>query len=414
MKHLDELHKNDHQYVYLNENETKLSDLLLPLWQARKLILGITLGTVVIGGVGSVIFSKYRSEGFFQFGGAIPLQKRGSDAKDVDASAGILISDYKRYAASFQSAERFAEYVQQDKLSNVPEVIELRKTFASREGINTRIEPIYSFTKMDAKELGGAGKDGNNNVIGLRINYASASPEIAQKAVGLLGTYAMDSIVYLIYSDALRFKHAEMNTKITELENDIIFNNERLEKYKRKGGNLKQIISRYPNAANQAPSQVVAVTEESARYLSPVAQLMGSEVEISDASESILKAKREQQQYKLLREYYDQVKVLLDSTKSGETILRGLEPIKQAVFKGKNMEDEAIRYVFNNITIDNQSAFNVYLDKSRFIAGPSLPENRTQRLSLVLLLSAVLGFVAATCIVLGRSWLKKNTTSNES
>ncbi|WP_332859497.1 lipopolysaccharide biosynthesis protein [Janthinobacterium svalbardensis] len=416
MKHLDELQQDDHQHVYFDENETKLSDLLLPLWHARKLIIGVTLGATVIGGVGSMILSKYKSEGFFQFGGAIPLQKKIKDPKDgreIEPPTGIAISDYKRYAAAFHSAERFAEYTQEDKLTNAPEVINLRKTFASREGISARIEPIYSFTKLDAKELGGGSKDSDSNVIGLRINYASASPESAQKAVGLLGTYAMDTIVYLIYSDALRFKHAEMNTKITELENDIISSNEKQEQYKRKGNSLKQIITRYPDSANQATRQVVTVTEESARYLSPVAQLMSSEVEFAEASEAILKAKREQQQYKLLREYYDRVKVLLDSTKSGETILRGLEPIKHAVFKDKNMEDEAIRQVFNKLTIENQSALNLYLDKSRFIAGPSLPENRTERLSLVLLLSALLGLLAAGCFVFVRNWLQKNSTQIE-
>lgn len=416
MKHHDELQQDDHQYVYLNENETKLSDLLLPLWQARKLIIGITLSAVMIGGTGSVVLSKYKSEGFFQFSGAIPLQKKNKylkDGKEVEPPTGIEISDYKRYAAAFNSAERFAEYTQDDKLTNSPEVIQLRKTFASREGISTRIEPIYSFTKLDAKELGGGSKDSDINVIGLRINYASTSPESAKKTVGLLGTYAMDTIIYLIYSDALRFKHAEMNTKITELENDIIYSNEKQEQYKRRGSTLKQIITRYPDSANQATRQVVTVTEESARYLSPLAQLMSNEVELAEASEAILKAKREQQQYKLLREYYDQVKVLLDSTKSGEAILRGLEPIKHAVFKDKNMEDEAVRHVFNKLTIDNQSALNLYLDKSRFIAGPSLPTNRTERLSLVLLLSGLLGLLAAGCFVFSRNWLKKNSTSVE-
>ena len=60
------------------------------------------------------------------------------------------------------------------------------------------------------------------------------------------------------------------------------------------------------------------------------------------------------------------------------------------------------------ITIDNQRSINLYLEKSRFIAGPTLPEKRNIRLSAVLLLSLLFGFFMSSAIVLLRKWWREN------
>ena len=217
----------------------------------------------------------------------------------------------------------------------------------------------------------------------------------------------MDTIVYIIYTDILRFKHVEMTAKITALENEIIVNNERLSYFRRSGDDLKKIVSRYPEIAGQASRQIVSVNDETARYLPPVTQLMTTEVLASEATEKIHKARREQQQNVLLREYYDKAKILVDNTKSGEDILRGLEPVKVEVFKNKNMEDDTVKEVFNQITIDNQTAISQYLEKSRFIAGPSLPENLSLRLSVTILFSLFAGFILSLAVIFGRKMFSK-------
>lgn len=329
--------------------------------------------------------------------------------KEKEPSPGITLSDFKRYAASYATSERFGDYVQDKKLSSTPGVNDLRKIFSSRDGISKIIDPVYPFTKLDAKELMEQPKDSSNNVIGLRINYEGDSPQVAQQMVGLLGRYAMDSIVYLIYTDALRFKHDEIRTKITKLDSTIIDKKIQLDEYRRKAADLKQIIARNPDAAGKETSrQVVQITEDSARYLPPVTLLMTTEVQASDANEAILKAKYEQNQNMLLLKYYDRVKVLLDSTKSGETVLRGLEPVKAIVFKDKNLQDDVIKDVYNMITIDNQTAMNLYLNKSRFIAGPTLPERSTARPAIALAMGLMLGLFLSLFFVFSREWWRKN------
>jgi len=78
------------------------------------------------------------------------------------------------------------------------------------------------------------------------------------------------------------------------------------------------------------------------------------------------------------------------------------------VFKGKNMSDEVVQEVYNTITVDNQNAINVYLEKSRFIAGPTLPARSSARLTLVLAASLMVGLFLSVVLVLGRLWWHKS------
>ncbi|OGB20932.1 MAG: lipopolysaccharide biosynthesis protein [Burkholderiales bacterium RIFCSPLOWO2_02_FULL_57_36] len=413
------------QYNSIDINNDKdelvsLTALLVPLWRERWIILIITVAAMAFGLSWALLNAQYRSQGFFQFGGAIPMvleqnsnknkNKDKDKDKDQEPSPGIALSDFKRYAASYATSERFNDYVQDKKLSATEGVADLYSAFSSRAGISQIIEPVYPFTKLDAKVLMEQPKGSSNNVIGLRVNYTANTSLIAQQMVGLLGRYAMDSIVYLIYSDALRFKHDEIQTKITQLDSTIISRKIQMEEYGRKAADLRKIIAKNPDASGQGARQVLEVTENSAHYLPPTTLLTTTEVQASDANAAILKAKYEQQQNMLLLEYYDRVKSVLDSTKSGETVLRGLEPVKELVFKDKNLQDDVVKAVYNMITIDNQSAITLYLDKSRFIAGPTLPLHSTARPVLTLGVSMILGFLFSILLIFGREWWRKNQT----
>lgn len=389
-----------------DDDKTPFTDLLGIVWRSRKMIIGVTVAAVAIGVGYTFAFPSYKSEGFMQFGGAIPMPVSLKDRET--ASAGIVLADYKRYSAAFSTTGRLAEFVSEYKLDGQPSVDKLRRLFASRAGMGKLVEPVYPFTKIDAKELMEQPKDGGNNVIGLRINYDAATPKEAYEMVALLGRYTMDSIIYQIYSDTLRFKHSEITARITKLENDIIDSKEKLEAYQRKGNNLKQIMARYPQGSGQASREVISITQDNARYLPPVTQLMTTEVESAAENEAIYKSKREQQQNQILREYYDRAKSALEKTKSGEAILRALEPIKKSVFANKDMKNEIVQETYNMISIDNQHAINLYLEKSRFIAGPSLPENRSSRLSTTILMSFIIGLLLSLAFVFGKNWWKNN------
>lgn len=397
------------QKIVSGDDTVSLTDLLRPLWRGRKTILVGTALAMLVGIAGAIYLQNYNSEGFLQFGGAIPMPKEKEPlSKEKDLSPGIVLSDYKRYAAVFSTNERLDEFVKKNKLEGATSADFLYKAFASRDGISKLVAPVYPFTKLDAKDLMEQPKDASNNVIGLRINFEAPHPVDAQRMVELLGLYAMDSIIYLSYSDSLRFKHSEITAKITRFDNDIIDLKEKLAEYQRRGATLKQIVGRYPDSASQAARQVISVTPDNARYLSPITHLMSSEVEATQATEDIIKAQREQQQAILLRDYYDAAKLVLDSEKSGNAILRALEPLKEKIFKDKNLKDDLVKEVYNTISIDNQNAISLYLEKSRFIAGPNLPTRPTTKLSVAILASFLIGLILSSMLVIVRNWWSEN------
>lgn len=382
-----------------------LTDLLATIWRARWAIVVITTLVMAGGLLGSLLLAKYKSQGFFQFGGAIPIIFiLDKEPKDKKRAPGIALADYKRYAASYATNERFADFVQDRKLESTAGIDDLRRAFESDDRISKMIQPVHLFTKLDAKQLMELSTESSNNVMGLQITYEGHTPATAQQMVGLLGRYAMDSIVYMIYSDLLQSTHSEIKAKIIKLDNVIIANMERLGEYRRRGEDLKRIVSRYPESARQGSRQVISVTDDSARYLSPVTLLATTEVQASEANEAILKAKRERTQNELRLEYYDRVKALLKETKSGETILRGLEPIKESVFKSKNLANDVIKQVYNTITIENQQAANLYLENSRFIAGPTMPQRSTASRIVTLAGSLILGLLLSLLFVFRRKW----------
>jgi capsular polysaccharide biosynthesis protein len=395
-------------------------DLLAIIWQSRWLILIITALATVCGLSWALLEASYQSQGLFQFGGAIPVisesnwdaarkrEKGKEKEKEKEPASGISLTDFKRFTGSYATVERFNEFVRNKKLESVPGINDLRREFTARDGISRIVEPIYTVVDFEAKGRIAPPKDGNTNVLGLRINYYHLSPQIAQQMALLLGQYTMDSIVYVICQDAVSSKISELKTRMTKLDSEIIDHQMLQEEYRQKANGLKEIIGRNPQAAAPGMRQVITITEETSRYLPPVTLLMTTEVLAAESQETAEKIKREQARTALLLEYYESAKIRLNETKSGVTYLRNLEAVKENVFKGKDLENNIVKQAYNMITVDNQTAIDVYLNKSRFIAGPALPAYPTTRPTLAAAVSMILGlFISIVFVVIRKSLHEK-------
>jgi hypothetical protein len=398
-------------------------------------IVVITLIAGAIGFAWSSLFASYQSHAFFQFSGSIPpmtektetgrkdrQQDRrdgadrndGSEDDDKEAAkimVGISLSDYKRYAAAFSSGERFADYIREMKLEGAPGVREVQRLFSSRNGISRTIEPVYSFSKSDARDLPDQPKEVTNSVVGLRIDYEGATPQLAQEMTRLLGRYTMDSIIYLTYQDLLKARHDEARTKLKKLDGMVLRNKRRIEEYRQRTEDIKDVIARNPAIAAQAERQVVVITGDSARYVPPVSLLVNTEVQIADLNRAIAKAGREKQRNLLLVDYFERAQRLPEASKSGETVLRRLEQVRAETFKGKDMKDPLVEEVSNAIASENEVAVTQYLEKSRFIAGPSLPTQSTARPLPVVIASLLLGLLLSIGYVVGRRCWDVNRSS---
>jgi hypothetical protein len=386
------------------------------LWRSRFLFFAVLICVAALATAGLLHFAKYESEGLLQFGGPIPIPRSaefstianlGYNAEEKKPPPGIGFSDYKLFAAFYSTTERFDRFVHDNNIDTTEAIQALRGRFVSPESVDDVLEPVYALTKQDAKNLVGQANISSNNIIGLRISFAAKRPEVAQKIVSMLGRYAMDSIAYVIYAGAVPADCAAIKTKLVRYDAFILGKSEHIGELKRRADYLKDIARRYPDSANAA-RQVVTVTEESARYLPPVTLLATTEVEESEAREAIYKANIEKSKASLLLEYCERVSKMIASTNSGEAVVRNLEKTKDEVFKDKNLGEEAVKEVYQGITIANRNAMWVYLDNSRFVAGPTLPNRPSMRPSKALLIGLAIGFVCAAVAVFVKRWWIRN------
>jgi hypothetical protein len=108
----------------IDDNIIPVSDLMKVIWKNRLTFLTITSLTLIAGLGARAIFSEYKSEGFLQFGGTIPIVQK-IDEKDKEPNPGITLTNYKRYAAAFKSNERFTDFLNQHKLEPNPFILSL-------------------------------------------------------------------------------------------------------------------------------------------------------------------------------------------------------------------------------------------------------------------------------------------------
>lgn len=395
-----------------------LAQICAALWRSRFVFLAVMVSVTAITLVGLLHFAKYESEGLFRFGGAIPIPQTaefstlanlGYNAEDRKLPPGIGFSDYKLFAAFYSTRERFDLYVHDNKLDDTAVIRNLRARFVSPESVEDMLNPVYAITRQDAKNLVGKTDSTSNNVIGLRITFSADTPELAQKMVNTLGRYAIDSIAYVVYAGAVPADCAAIKTKLVRYDAFILSKSEHMAELRRRVAYLKDIAQRHPDLAN-ATRQVVTVTEQSARYLPPVTLLATAEVEESEVREAIHRANSEKSKAALLLEYCERLKEVIASTNSGEAVVQSLEKTKNEVFKDKDLSDDVVKDVYQGVTIANRNAISVYLDNSRFIAGPTLPNRRNVRPSIAIVISLVVGFVCAAGVVIVKRWWVKNRT----
>jgi len=389
-----------------DELEISLTELISTIWQSRWVVVVITAVIVLLASVSVLITAQYKSEGLYQFGGAIPLSL--PEAPEAPEAPGISLANYRRFAASFQTPEHFEQYIHSLQLKNTPEINNLRQLFASKTGISKQIEPLYSFTQADSKILF-APKEGNNNILGLRITLQEAKPEVAQQMVALLGRYIIDSIIYDAYADKLLTDLNKITLRLSIINNRIISEEETQHALQRTQTALQTIIRKYPSAAeSRIPQQVISVDRESVRYLAPTTQLVAVELKLSEIDEAIHKLKREARQLELKQEFYRKAQDLHSKLNSGEAFLVALPSALHEVFQDKDLDNNEVKEVFNSLSMENQAAENLYLARSRFVAGPTLPQHSTARLGLTVAGSALAGMFLSVIFVLGRQWWKEN------
>lgn len=376
-----------------SSDEIDLSALFATLWRRRWLIvLGTLAVTVLVAGLTLILPRAYRSVGFYQFGSGVPIPV------------------YKRSASMFSDAGRLAAAVRSEPSLGERNKGALVRRVQQAGFIKRWLQPVFAFSKEDQRELALIGKEEGNSVLGLNMAFEARTPERASTVLTFLGRYVRDCLMYVTLFNYISENASDAQTDLQKNENARLENRFNTEQQGLKLADMQGILRRYPESARIENRQLVSVQDGGARYLSPVTQLVGIEAGLSDLRRELAQLERGRKKALVRVEFFARAKGLLDRNGTrGEPLFAGLKALHRDLFSGKDLGQDEVREVYNDLSIAIQNYDRNFSTAYRFIAGPSRPLRpvRPERTKIVLV-AGFLAFLFFVCLALVLSWWQKN------
>lgn len=233
-------------------------------------------------------------------------------------------------------------------------------------------------------------------ILGFSISFKAQSPESAQARVQLLGDFVKDTMLSEDLLDVISNKVGETKARKQLIDNQIIQKRLALAQAATRLDAARAIAGKYPEASKMEARQLLSTgnDNDSSRYLSPVAQLVGIETEIANLKSQLTLLERDADQNALRDEFYERIDQRGRQVQTGNGLLAEFVKIGQDVFKGKNLQDDKTREVYNQIMLIAEQMRTKHISEERFVSGPTLPDTRSGPGALVLALLSLIGGVA--------------------
>ena len=373
------------------DDEIDLSSILAVLWKRRMLIIFGTLGTTLLSiGISLLISRAYKSEGFYQLGNPTkkiaeialsPSYNRSKNIAEIEISTiektksiGVPVPLYKGISMLFFDPNRFQLIASQEKSFKEEELKKIKVNFKTKADINKWIQPVYAFNKENARESVQLSPDESNSVIGLNLSYEADSPENAFIYVSFFGYYVRDCLLFETLYNYIMDGYSNTVSAMNKNENEIIGIEFALLQNTNKMKDIQAILSNYPESSKIENRQLVSVQDGGSRFLSPVTQLVGIESTMADLSRDLAGLERNRERLIVRADYFSRCLSELTKTgENGESLFLLLNSIKDEVFKTKDLSNDVVKEVFNNLSIDLQTYDFTFFKNSRFISGPTIP-----------------------------------------
>jgi|GEM_PF-3115519 len=366
-----------------DQEEISLIELTVVLLQSKRFLAMAALIGFVVALAGGWLIGRYKSEGYFRLTQTLP--------------------EFKQLQVALAAPGRWEEFAKTHDAAEIAPVANLEQLVANPASGKNLITPIYPITKADLKNL----PDSTNTkmetpISGLKLSYAATDPKTARQGIRILGDFVRDTAILMRYKDLARTFHTEHLADQNKLENEIIELQYKLKQLQAKRGNMQKILHDYPEAAKENSRQVVSIAEGSERYLSPVTQLVALESEIADLNLKLAEIQRRQRISGLYLRYYDKLLTAVNQSTSGIAFLQALPTIREELAIDQSNEDD--KSVHNSIVIDELHSKVLYFENTRFIAEPTVPDQRSPNITIVALMGLLLGLLAGCAYVLFRHY----------
>lgn len=387
--------------TYEDDNEIDLRQLVSTLWQQKGLIAGIGVLGAALGLSGSLLSTKYVTEGLFLTPSVtVPV----SDQEPRENFLGA--ADYKRYESVLFTGSRVEEFLRNTSQTDTPDGERLTKIATQPNGLRDSIKPEFALTEKDQKAFGiTSNGDAQNALVGLRIRYADKAPSNGTP-LALLAEYVRDSVIKVDLADTTLTNCNTYATRAQELRNQQLQSDFVIRQETQRIADLREIIARHPDAGAAESRQIVSLEKGTERFLSPAAQLVAAEIQIADLKLAEALRERERVASELKRKYYCDTEAALKQPIPGRKLLAELQNIQATAFQGRDRATDIVEQTWNELELERERWNNTYLAGMRFVAPPEGTEVRERKpgLALGVILGGLLGGMLGVMLALVRGW----------
>lgn len=396
----------------VRNDEIDFRPIFVVLWKQRKLIIFGTLGATLLAAVISFIVPRvYRSEAFYQ----LTQPKKLISTNEIPTAEnpdiiGIPIPIFKNSSTQFSNPNRIQMYAAQEKSFNAKDLSAIKANFRTAAAISRWITPVYAYSKDDTLKFSMGPMKEPNSVIGLNLSYDADSPAKAATYVHFIGYYVRDCLIYVtLYSYIMNGYNTAMSdlyrneNSIIDAQFSLLLNTNKLQ-------DIKEILKKYPESARIDNRQLVSVQDGGSHYLSPITQLVGIESSLADIRQQLAALQRDKEELTIRDEYFSKCNTELKKMgEQGEPLLALLQTVLSEVVKNKDMNQDPIKQVYNDLTRAIQNYRHTFYTGYRFISGPTVPANSIRpRKRTIVMAAFFLSFFLLVVLTFVLHWWQAN------
>jgi len=318
--------------------------------------LVIVLGLAAAGAAIGLAFPKWNAEALLETPGIAAatepdMRERPNENQSPVKTQYVTLSDFRRILAAYSSRPAVEEFLSATGMESAA-ARQLLAHSASPDFWAAAATPVLPFSRRDAREYGELKDAASNALDGVQIAVVAADGALAVQMLQVVSSYIKNALI----RERIRawiIKHGgETPARLGVLKAEIIDTQMKIDVMGKRVQDLKLILARYPEASKIDARQVVAITEGSDRFLSPLVQVIAAETSITQLREAVVRKERQARQLELQQQYFEQATQALQTTPLVAKLIPVLGTLAAQKFDGIDVEAEWAREVVYRIQSD--------------------------------------------------------------
>jgi uncharacterized protein involved in exopolysaccharide biosynthesis len=383
-------------------DEIDLYEYLRVIWKWRWLIaIGVIAATLAAIPT-AYLMRTYESQGVLRLSEALKPEELTKISEQGSKEIIVSLPEYKVYSAPLTDSRAFLDYLNRDELFSSDEM-------ASAQGLKVKpvlknnIKPLYVYTENELRIL----RPDEQLVSAIQLSWEGPSPELAQRLVDAMGLFVKDVMEKKIMEGYVNRGYQEAYSKVQEFESKLVDLRFSLKQNEQKFAELKKIAQRTPQGEQLSNREVVSVDQGGYRYLPPATQMVAVQVEIVDTNLAIANTERQLKINQVRLDFFTRLKEALQE-KVAASLFPRLVEIKGEFFQDKDVTNDEVLIVRNEISADFAQFKYQFHDVMRFISGPTLPQRAKPSKRLVVAVTFFLSLFFFTLLAFFLELIQRN------